>query len=163
MEEVATGKTFETAISLAEEEEMRMLRRKDGWFFDWEKESRESGHLVYKLTLHGDRRIQGLISIEPVPGQLYIEMHLIENAPHNRGDGKWFTGVAANLVAFACKMSFDMGFNGFVAFTAKTTLVNHYIEMLGAQIIYNRNRMGIFTMAAKKLVNSYYKHYFHDG
>lgn len=87
-------------------------------------------------------------------------MHLIENAPHNYSANKKFAGIAANLVAFACKMSFDMGFEGFVAFTAKTDLIDHYAETLGAQSIYSSERMAIFTAAAKKLVNSYYKNYF---
>ena len=83
-------------------------------------------------------------------------MHLIENAPHNYGAKKKFAGVPANLVAFACKMSFDMGFEGFVAFTSKTELIEHYTKSLGAQLIF-RNRMTITTIPAKKLVNSYYK------
>ncbi len=91
----------------------------------------------------------------------YIEMHLVENAPHNIGEQKKFSGVAGNLVAFACKQSFETGFEGFVAFTAKTKLVQHYIDTLGAQVIYGRERMAIFTKAAENLVNSYFKNYFH--
>jgi len=64
-------------------------------------------------------------------------------------------------VAFACKMSFDFGFNGFVAFTAKTSLAKHYEDTLGAVLIF-KTRMMIATEPAKKLVNSYYKNYF-DG
>jgi hypothetical protein len=67
------------------------------------------------------------------------------------------------MVAFVCKRSFELGFEGFVAFTAKTSLVPHYIESLGAQVIYNKNLMGIFTPAAKNLVSSYYKDFFDDG
>jgi|GEM_PF-3039372 len=40
-------------------------------------------------------------------------------------------------------------FDGNVAFTAKTSLVKHSIETLGARLIYGRERMGIFTDAAK--------------
>ncbi len=104
------------------------------------------------MTLEGDNDIQGLISIEPVPDQHYIEMHLIESAPHNFGAAKQYAGVAGNLVAFCCKMSFEMGFDGFVAFTAKTDLVGHYTKTLGAQVIYGQNRMAIATESAKNLV-----------
>ena len=103
--------------------------------------------------------IQGLISIEPIQTQLFIQMHLIETAPHNFGNAKKYLGVAGNLVAFACKTSYDLGYEGFVAFTAKTHLVPHYINTLGAQLIYSYDRMAIFPEAAKKLVNSYYKDY----
>jgi hypothetical protein len=163
IEQISTGNSSETEIVLASVNEIRKVHKKDGWFFNWKKEFNEPGHQLYKLVLAGNNIIQGLISLEPVPDQLYIEMHLIENAPHNYGAQKQFAGVAANMVAFACKMSFDMGFEGCVAFTAKTDLVDHYTEALGAQSIYSYERMAIFTPAAKKLVNSYYKNYFGGG
>jgi hypothetical protein len=42
----------------------------------------------------------------------------------------------------------------------QTKLVNHYIESLGARVIYSYNRMRIFTASAKFLINSYYRKYF---
>ncbi len=159
IQEIATGNTFETEMVLVKPEEIKSLNKKEGWLFNWNKEFKEPGRLLYKLVLQNDTTIQGLISIEPIPDQLYVEMHLIENAPHNHAGRKQFAGVAANMVAFACKTSFDLGFDGFVAFTAKTRLINHYVETLGAQVIYSSNRMGIFTSAARNLVNSYYKNY----
>jgi hypothetical protein len=159
IEEAATGKSFETDVVLVAGDEIMKVHKKEGWFFNWKKEFNEPGRQLYKLNIAGDTIIQGLISLEPVAGQLYIEMHLIENAPHNYGAKKKYAGVAANLVAFACKMSFDSGFGGYVAFTSKTELVEHYTETLGAQLIF-RNRMTISTIPAKKLVNSYYKNYF---
>ena len=74
---------------------------------------------------------------------------------------KRYLGVAANLVAFACKLSFDLGFDGFVAFTAKTQLIEHYSAMLGAESIKDE-RMMIASESARKLVNSYYKSYFDE-
>ena len=160
---VSSGNIYETEVLKVSAEEIKKVHKKDGWFFNWKTEFKESGRQLYKLVLAGDSAIQGLISLEPVPNQLFIEMHLIESAPHNHPDQKQFAGVAGNLVAFACKMSFDLRFEGYVAFTAKTNLIPHYIESLGAQVIYGQNRMGIFTKAAKKIVNSYYQDYFNDG
>ena len=40
-------------------------------------------------------------------------MDLIESAPFNLGRNKIYEGVAGNLVAFACKVSFQRGFAGF--------------------------------------------------
>lgn len=91
----------------------------------------------------------------------YIEMHLIESAPNNYGSEKEYAGVAGNLVALACKTSYDLGFEGYVAFTAKTRLIDHYISTLGAELIF-RDRMCISGNSAKDLVNSYYKNYL-DG
>ena len=161
--EVATGTLFDTDLVLVTHQEIRKLHKKDGWFFNWKTEFKDKDHQLYKLVLAGDPKIQGLISLEPIPGQKFIEMHLIENAPHNHPGHKQFAGVAGNMVAFACKRSFELGFDGYVAFTAKTNLVPHYIESLGAQVIYSKNRMGIFTPAARNLVSSYYKDFFHDG
>lgn len=125
------------------------MLKKQGWLFNWRAAYQQKGHRVYKLVLEEDNLIQGLISIEVMEN--YIEIHLLENAPHNYGQRKQYVGVAGNLVAFACKTSFDLRFDGNVAFTAKTALVEHYIETLGARLIYGRERMGIFTDAAKKI------------
>lgn len=58
-------------------------------------------------------------------------MDLIETAAFNKGKGKLYSGVAGNLVAFACKTAFDNGYDGIVSFLAKTQLINHYRETLG--------------------------------
>ena len=59
-------------------------------------------------------------------------MDLLESAPFNRGKNKVYEGVAGNLVAHACKVSFQHGFEGYVSFTAKTKLIDHYTKTLGA-------------------------------
>ena len=64
--------------------------------------------------------------------------------------------MPGNLVAYACKLSFQIGFEGFVAFTAKSNLVKHYEETLGANHFKNQ-RMIITTAAAKNLVMKYFK------
>lgn len=77
-------------------------------------------------------------------------MHLVENVPHNLGKHKKFSGVAGNLVAFACKQSFETGFEGFVAFTAKSKLVQHYMDTLGAQVIYGNEKNGYLYRSSRK-------------
>jgi hypothetical protein len=57
--------------------------------------------------------------------------------------------VAGNLVAYACKLSFQLGFEGFVSFTAKTKLIKHYEESLGAYH-FGGHKMIIPTHSAKK-------------
>jgi hypothetical protein len=76
-------------------------------------------------------------------------MNLLENVPFNIGKTKLYEGVAGNLVAFACKISFQYGFDGFVAFTAKTKLIKHYEETLGA-CHFGGHKMIIPTHEAKK-------------
>ena len=84
-------------------------------------------------------------------------MHLLESAPHNIGSKKKFMGVPGNLVAFICKLSFEYGFDGEVAFDSKTALIEHYQKSLGAVLLFPPKRMAILSEQAKKLVNSYFR------
>ena len=93
------------------------------------------------------------MSIEVKFDHVYI--HLIESAPFNKGKNKVYSGVPGNLVAFACKVSFQRGHEGNVAFISKTSLIEHYIESLGA--VHAGGRIMIIdTDAAKILMNRYY-------
>lgn len=157
IEERKTRKSFETLAEPVTNEDMKTILKKDGWQFNWKMEYKIESHQLFKLIIAGDTEIQGLISLQEINDERYIEMHLIESAPHNFGKNKRFLGVPANLVAFACKRSFELGYDGFAAFNAKTRLVEHYRETLGAQLVMGDNRMVIFPMQARFLVNSYYK------
>jgi hypothetical protein len=156
IEEIATGQRLKTEIIRITQKEVNKIHKKNGWSFNWKQEFKERAGEVYKLVIEGDDKIQGLISIEPRPADQFIELHLIESAPFNRGRYKKYDKVATNMVAFACKMSFNLGYDGFVIFTAKTRLIQHYIKTLGAEII-SGNKMVIFTPAARTLVNSHYE------
>lgn len=83
-------------------------------------------------------------------------MHLVESAPFNIGQNKLYEGVAGNLVAHACKISFMQGFEGFVAFTAKTKLITHYQKTLRAYTLGGQ-RMIIPKDSAQILVDKYFK------
>ncbi|WP_396193491.1 hypothetical protein [Flavobacterium sp.] len=98
--------------------------------------------------------IQGLLSITIEQDHIY--MNLLESYPFNIGKNKLYEGVAGNLVAFACKVSFQKGYDGFVAFNAKTNLIKHYEENLGAYH-FKGQRMIIETESATKLVRKYFK------
>jgi hypothetical protein len=80
---------------------------------------------------------------------------LIESAPFNYGKSKMHYGVPGNLVAFACKRSFELGFDGFVAFTAKSALIDHYVKTLGAVPIGGQ-RMAIEEKQAIELIKRYF-------
>jgi hypothetical protein len=82
-------------------------------------------------------------------------MHLVESAPFNKGKAKVYSGVPGNLIAFACKLSFQRGHEGNIAFLAKTQLIDHYIISLNA-IHIGKQRMIIETQSALKLINKYF-------
>lgn len=83
-------------------------------------------------------------------------MHLVENAPFNRGKEKMYAGVPRNLVAFACRLSFQRGHEGNVSFLSKTDLIEHYEKTLGA-FHFGGRVMIIETKSAIKLINRYFK------
>ena len=150
-----SGDSFQTEISTLKRSDLKNILKKNGWNFDWKAEFNDFKKEVYKLTIvNNPDIIQGLLSITIESDHIY--MNLLESAPFNIGKQKLYEGVAGNLVAYACKTSFQKGFDGFVAFTAKTKLIKHYEETLGAYHFKNQ-RMIIDTEPAKTLVNKYFK------
>ena len=87
--------------------------------------------------------------------RFHVYMHLVENAPFNRGKSKLYSGVPGNLVAFACKLSFQRGHEGNVAFISKSQLIEHYKETLGAMHFGGRLMVIEFNVSLK-LINKYF-------
>lgn len=83
-------------------------------------------------------------------------MHLIKSAKFNKGKNKAYTGVPGNLIAYSCKASVDKGYEGFLAFDAKSALIKHYEETLHATH-FRGLRMFIQTSAALRLIAQYFK------
>ena len=154
IENVVTGEVFDTeveSISIADTKQIVAL----DWQFKWRKELKDETKNVYKLTtVNNPGIIQGLLSIEDKEDHIF--MHLIESSKFNKGKSKVYLGVPGNLVAFTCKVSVDKGYEGFVAFDAKTALIKHYQETLGATH-FKGTRMFIETTAALKLISQYFK------
>jgi hypothetical protein len=74
----------------------------------------------------------------------------------NKGKSKVYAGVPGNLVAFACRLSFQRGHEGNVSFVSKSQLIEHYERTLGASHFGGRI-MIIETRAALKLIATYFK------
>ena len=154
IENVVTGDSFATDISIISAADLKTVTKKNGWQFDWKLESKQPERDVYKLTIVNNQSIiQGLISLEIKSDHIF--MHLLENAPFNKGKTKIYAGVPGNLVAFACKLSFQRGHEGNVSFISKSQLVQHYRNALGA-VHFGGRVMIINTNAALKLINKYF-------
>lgn len=131
----------------------RDIAKAKNWLFDWRREFAHSK--VYKLFLRGlTGEIQGLVSLRDSGDHIWI--NLVEAAPHNLGKAKSYIGVGGNLFAIAVKISFDKGYQGFVAFEAKTELISHYKKVLGATQVGRSPRMVIDSEAARKLYAQYF-------
>lgn len=155
IENVITGDSFKTEISILTKTDLKIVTKKNGWLFDWKKELKEPARDIYKLTIIGNPNIiQGLISLEVKVDHVY--MHLVESASFNKGKSKMYSGVPGNLVAFACKVSFQRGHEGNVSFLSKSQLVEHYEKTLGA-FHFGGRVMIIETVAALKLIDRYFK------
>ena len=150
-----SGDSFPTEIIRLSQPYLKLITKSKGWNFNWKLEFDDLKKEVYKLTIVNNANIiQGLLSVSME--QDHVFMNLLECAPFNIGKNKIYVGVAGNLVAYACKISFQKGFDGYVAFTAKSKLIKHYEKTLGAYHFKNQ-RMIIETKAARILVEKYFK------
>ncbi|MFN8306961.1 MAG: hypothetical protein U0T79_09320 [Ferruginibacter sp.] len=150
-----SGDSFETEVSRLLLTDLKQITKTSGWSFNWKTELKSNTNEVYKLTIVNNQTIiQGLLSVTVESDHIF--MNLVESAPFNIGKAKLYEGVAGNLVAYACKLSFQKGFDGFVAFDAKTKLIKHYEKTLGAYH-FRDQRMIIPTNSAQILVDKYFK------
>ena len=152
IENAISGEVFDTHISQISE--TRKIKKSD-WVFEWHSEIKSNSKSVYCLTtLNNQKIIQRLISITDKGDHIFMD--LIESAKFKKGKGKLYKGVASNLVAFACKTSFEKGFEGYVSFTAKTQLIEHYQKSLNA-INFGGQLMIINTLSANTLIDKCFK------
>jgi hypothetical protein len=155
IENVFTGDSFSTEITLVSNAELKNIAKQKGWIFDWKFELKQPEREVYKLSIANNPTIiQGLISLEAKVDHIYL--HLVESASFNKGKTKIYAGVPGNLVAYACRLSFQRGYEGNVSFLSKSQLISHYVKTLGAFHVGGRI-MIIETNAALKLIDKYFK------
>lgn len=154
IENTSTGEIFDTAVVRMTSKNLTEIKKSD-WIFDWANEIEDKTKEVYKLTtINNPTIIQGLVSLEDKEDHMF--MHLIESAKFNKIKDKIYFGVPGNLVAYACKVSLEKGYQGFLAFDAKTALIKHYQESLYATH-FRGLRMFIETEAALRLISQYFK------
>ena len=146
------GNVFDTEVIHLYTKDERQIKKSD-WRFNWHTELLNENRKVYKLVICNESKIQGLLCFEVKTDHIYL--HLIESASFNCGKDKVYLGVPGNLVAFACKTSFEYGFDGYVAFDAKTALIRHYQETLHATH-FGGTKMFIATPAALRLIKQYF-------
>jgi hypothetical protein len=153
IKDVATGRELPTEVIRVLSVQRLQIKRKQ-WLFNWHAELDQPNREVHKLIAVEDpTSIHGLICLEDLHDHVFA--HLLESASFNRGRGKKYTGVAANLMAYACQLSFDKGYLGYVSFLPKSALFDHYSQTLGAKAL-GSHRMMIDTLAAKRLVDAYF-------
>ena len=154
IENAISGEVFDTLIIRLKTTDATSIKKTE-WAFNWHNELKDETKQVYKLTtISNPTIVHGLISLTDKGDHIYMD--LIESAKFNRGINKLYRGVAGILVAFGCKMSFEKQYDGIVSFIAKTQLIEHYEQTLGAKL-FGGNRMFIDTKEALILTNKYFK------
>ena len=149
-----SGDSFPTDVHPVTTADLKNITKRNGWNFSWAHEFKLKDRAVFKLTIRNNPDIvQGLLSISNY--QDHYHLHLIESAPFNIGKKKLYEGVPGNLFAFTCKISWDNGYQGFISFTSKTKLVEHYETTLGASHIGGQ-KMVIYPQEALKLIRKYF-------
>jgi len=154
IENAISGEVFDTLITKLNTTDSKIIKKVD-WTFNWQNELKDNSKQVYKLTtVSNPNIIHGLISLTDKGDHIYMD--LIESAKINKGKNKLYRGVAGNLVAFGCKMAFEKKYDGVVSFIAKTQLIEHYEQTLGAKL-FGGNRMFIDTKESLILTTKYFK------
>ena len=93
IENVVTGDSFATDVSILTTNDLKVITKTKGWLFNWREEFKDPIRDIYKLTIvNNPTIIQGLVSLEVKADHGY--MHLVENAPFNKGQTKMYSGVA---------------------------------------------------------------------
>lgn len=91
----------------------------EGWRFNFSKHAKTKGaHTYILVTEETSDIIEGCL-IYKMREETEPYMAFIEIAPHNRGKDKKYDLVAGCLIAFACRLSFELGkgdFKGWLAF-----------------------------------------------
>ncbi|CAH1202710.1 hypothetical protein PAECIP111893_01895 [Paenibacillus plantiphilus] len=153
-----TGESHDVFFQQLTQKDLKLFQifKNKGWVFDWRAPMVE-GFEVFALCTHSQPKIaQGLIASRSndKPECNFIEVANIESAPHNKyqHSERVFAGVGEHLMAYACKVSVQRGFDGFVQFKSKTTSIGFY-EKIGAKHIGNLtmyfNEYGAATILQK--------------
>ena len=151
-----TGEEFDTEFKeIAMDSAMAKRLEKQGWRFDWSIPAR-AGYSIYALYIKGYKEIQGLIALKHIIKEYYTFVDLLESAPYNIGHKGKYKGVGAHLFAIACKLSWEAGNEGYGQFIAKTNLIKHYAESVGAKLIENQS-MYIDSYNSLKPIKKYFK------
>ena len=63
IENVITGDSFQTEISILQNSDLKSVTKKNDWLFNWSEEFKNPVRDIYKLTISGNSKIiEGLVS-----------------------------------------------------------------------------------------------------
>lgn len=70
-----SGDSLMTEVLLLSKSDLKSIKKKNGWLFNWKQEFEAAEKEVYKLTiLHNEHIIQGLISVSIKPDHVFLNL-----------------------------------------------------------------------------------------
>lgn len=147
---VTTGEKVEATIERLSVQEVQRLKGSKQFLFDWSTEAKNE---VYQICLVGEQNILGLISLIDVSGELRIHINLIESSKENQGNTKQYDHIPGCLIAFACQMAFEKGYDGFVSLIPKTQLIDYYCNKFG--FFSAGTHLAVFDALAQGIIIKY--------
>ena len=151
LEDSITGEVFRTEyekIEMTPRLSKKLLNQ--GWRFNWDLV--DDKNTIIKLHLKNSLAIEGLVAFHEDDD--FLKIDLVESAPYNVGTGNGYKGVGGHLFAIASEASFKCGNEGYVSFTPKTNLREHYRLLLGAKDL-PQGDMVLDTRDSMRLVERY--------
>lgn len=145
-----TNRDIEVDIVEMEEEDYKRIEKSKRFHFEWVLEKK---HHVFKLISLEDEKILGLLSLQNIPEEFRIHIHLLENSNENKGRNKEIEGIAGCLLAYSVQLSFGKGYGGFTSLIPKTRLITLYVNKYGFSQ-YGR-QLAIEGNAAIQLIKKY--------
>ena len=118
--DLSSGKKLDGKIERLSQSEIHRLSKDPRFGYDWSLETKNE---VYSIKVKGKDETLGLISLSDIASELRIHINLIESSRENQGKGKRFDNIPGCLIAFACRMAFERGYEGFVSLLPKTLLI----------------------------------------
>ncbi len=144
-----TGKKHNAIAKIATLKEIKQHKE----FFTFNFELNFKNGIVYKIIKEGDEdMIQGLVSLKPDIG--ILDCGNMEKNKINKSPLLIHSGLGKCMIALCCKISIDMGFDGYITFESKNRLMPYY-SRYGAKRTSGL-RMFIDNVGAKKLVENYF-------
>ena len=145
-----TNQYLEGVIEQAKPKDLEALEKGGRFIFDWETEKE---YEVYKIRLKRDKQILGLLSLIDIPKELRVHINLLESSQENVGKTKAIKNIPGCLIAHACRIAYERGYDGFVSLTPKTKLIDYYIQAYG--FVPMGNQLTLFLDSSRKLIFKY--------
>lgn len=138
-------------IERVNKNDIKDIKKSNDFTFDW---NIEQVNQLYKLSLIESKEILGIISLIDYPNEFRIHINLLESSKKQRGKKKSILNIPGCLIAFACKMSFKNGYDGFVSLIPKTELIDYYLKTYG--FLHFGNQMAVFQENSELIILKFF-------